>query len=594
MKFPMLPSQQTTSDYIDIFQGYNHNERISENEFYDLLNLNLDHYPVLSSRKKRKKIEYLTAKGLPKGTTAKDVVGIADNGAGGLYKLVCKDNRLYLLTASNTVYDLGETEKFGLRRMAIMGDSVIIMPDAKYFSEGEAVAGNKNWDINASIKAKFTISLCDIDGEGFSYDRDDKAPTDPKDKDYWLDISEKPHLLKRWDASTESWLGVATTYLKVSTDTENAFLNFEEGDGIRFSRYGAGEDIEGSHVIQKKIDEKSIVVIGMIDSTLENQDFAISRKMPSLQYICESNNRLWGCGYSRDNTIYASKLGDFKNWEVFQGVSTDSYAMSIGTAGMFTGAISYMGYPTFFKKNEILQIYGAMPSQYQLQTTTCESVQKNNAVSIMSDKLIYKADSAVMLFGGSYPTKISNALGMQYFTDAIVASVNNKTYIAMSNIEGQSLFVYNAIHNSWHSEDFIPAEDIEERGIVEMVAAGEKVFIRRANVDTLEVIGEEGDEEFLWSATTGKLGMSMHNQKRLLRLNLRLSLAVGGRARVFVEYDSSGVWEQQLIVSGTKTDVFSVSVKPRRCDHFRIKIEGFGEFKLYSIEKKYSIGSDKK
>ena len=67
--------------------------------------------------------------------------------------------------------------------------------------------------------------------------------------------------------------------------------------------------------------------------------------MPELDFLCENENRLWGC---KGDTIYASKLGDPFNWNVFDGVSTDSYAVDVGSAGDFTGCFAYRGYPVFF------------------------------------------------------------------------------------------------------------------------------------------------------------------------------------------------------------------------------------------------------
>ena len=49
------------------------------------------------------------------------------------------------------------------------------------------------------------------------------------------------------------------------------------------------------------------------------------------------------------NEIYASKLGDFKNWNCYAGRSTDSYVATRGSDGPFTGAADYLGSPLFFR-----------------------------------------------------------------------------------------------------------------------------------------------------------------------------------------------------------------------------------------------------
>ena len=101
-----------------------------------------------------------------------------------------------------------------------------------------------------------------------------------------------------------------------------------------------------------------IVVIGILDTTQTiSNSITIERRMPSMDFVTESENRLWGCRYGTANNgevvneIYSSKLGDFKNWNCFMGLSTDSYVASCGTDGQFTGAITHLGYPLFFKEN---------------------------------------------------------------------------------------------------------------------------------------------------------------------------------------------------------------------------------------------------
>jgi hypothetical protein len=53
-----------------------------------------------------------------------------------------------------------------------------------------------------------------------------------------------------------------------------------------------------------------------------------------------------------------------------------------------------------------------------------------------------------------------------------------------------------------------------------------------------------------------------------------------------------GDWEQVCQMTVTSLRSFSVPVRPRRCDHFRIRIEGEGEGKIYSVTKTIEQGSD--
>ena len=103
--------------------------------------------------------------------------------------------------------------------------------------------------------------------------------------------------------------------------------------------------------------EGYIVIAGIIAqhmSALKEGTVRVKAEVPDLDYVCEANNRLWGCKYGMENgavvnEIRASKLGNFRQWKNFMGLSTDSYTVSVGTDGPFTAAVSQRGYPVFFK-----------------------------------------------------------------------------------------------------------------------------------------------------------------------------------------------------------------------------------------------------
>ena len=140
--------------------------------------------------------------------------------------------------------------------------------------------------------------------------------------------------------------------------------------------------------------------------------------MPIMDYVIECNNRLWGCRYGKNkkgeivNEIYASKQGDFKNWNCYAGISTDSYAVTVGSDGEFTGAINYGSYPMFFKENYIHRISGSIPSQFVMNTTNCRGVQKGSekSLAISNEILFYKSSSDVCMYEGSLPSSISTSL----------------------------------------------------------------------------------------------------------------------------------------------------------------------------------------
>ena len=86
----------------------------------------------------------------------------------------------------------------------------------------------------------------------------------------------------------------------------------------------------------------------------------LERRVPDMDYLTECDNRVWGCS-NKENVIYACKLGDPTNWFSYRGIATDSYAVTVGSDGAFTGAATCMGYALFFKENTLHKLYG-LPS----------------------------------------------------------------------------------------------------------------------------------------------------------------------------------------------------------------------------------------
>ena len=93
-------------------------------------------------------------------------------------------------------------------------------------------------------------------------------------------------------------------------------------------------------------------------------------------------------------------------------------------------------------------------------------------------------------------------------------------------------------------------------------------------------------------AETGTLGTLMPDKKYISRINVRMLLGIGARVMFYAQYDSSGEWENLCSMTGTALKSFSVPIRPKRCDHFRLRIEGIGDAKIFSLTKTIEQGSD--
>ena len=577
MRLSKLNVIPTSRDAVDVFGGYNHNLRIGDGEFYDMKNLTSTNYPALSPRNKRGTYVKATS---PQGLIAKD-------------SLCYVDGSKFVINEYPIEMGLNDEPK----QLVSMGAYVIIMPDKKYIN---TLDHNDRGDIEAEFTTTddITFTLCTLDGadyEGILYDK----PENPKNMDLWFDTTSTPNCLKQYSETSETWVTIPTTYVKISSPGIGAA--FKQYDGVTISGITVEDfqDLNSTSVVWD-CGEDYIVVIGIIDviTTQSAEDpITVSRKMPNMDFIIESENRLWGCRYGTSvngavvNEIYACKLGDFKNWNCFMQISTDSYVASCGTDGQFTGAVTHMGYPLFFKENCVHKVYGNYPANFQIQTTACRGVQKgcSDSLAIVNEVLYYKSRNAVCAYDGSLPVEMSTALGDIAYSDAVACSHGNKYYISMKdNAMGHShLFVYDTYKKLWHKEDDLSVKKF-------CSCRNELYYIphNSTEIKTMFGSGAVDEDPVQWMAETGVLGMYTPDKKYISRLNIRMALDVNTKVRIFIQYDSCGEWELVSNMISTNLHSFSIPIRPKRCDHFRIRIEGEGSGKIYSISKTLEQGSD--
>jgi len=580
MIYPKMKEIPTTRELLEVFKGYNHNLRIESGEFYDMKNLSSDNYPVLSPRPKRG--VYATPN-KPQGMVAKDA-------------LCYVDGSKFIINEYHVDMGLNDTPK----TLISMGAYVIIMPDKKYINTAD-LTDYGNIEASVTTSTEVTFELCKMDGVGYDEIVAQKTePSNPENMDLWIDTSEVPHQLKQYSTTTAMWSVVATTYIKISAT--GIGKPFNENDSVTISGVTSEglADLNSTMIIWARGDDY-IVITGILDNvTTQTEAITIKRQMPNMDFIIESGNRLWGCRYGAAlngeivNEIYACKLGDFKNWNSFMGVSTDSYAASVGSDGQFTGAITHLGYPLFFKENCLHKVYGNYPANYQIQTTACRGVQKGceKSLSIVNEVLYYKARSGICAYDGSLPIEISSALGDVPYHNAVAGSLGNKYYVSMSDTNGgYHLFVYDTMKGMWHREDDTQAvEFCNCRGDLYYIDYGDEHG--QMAIKTVKGTGIVETTPTNWEAVTGIIGTDSPDKKYISRMDVRLSLDVGARVSFFAEYDSSGVWEHLFTMDGIKLRTFAIPIRPQRCDHMRLKIHGSGEAKIFSICKTIEQGSD--
>lgn len=568
MFFPKLNPLKQKAVTLNAFGGLNRTPGAADGEFYRMENITSAGWPALMPRQGRS----IYAEAACGGMVAKDAL--------------CYVNGKDFIINGFSV-DMGLTP--GEKQLISMGAWVVIFPDKKYINTLDTA----QW---GSLEAFYTsagtvqFSLCHADGTPIS---DVTVSAETPQSQYWLDT--QAGVLKQYSAGAETWVEVETTYVRIAA--KDIGKHFSVGDGVAVSGV-AGSALQklNTSACICALGENFIVIPGIVEgSASQDPDqgaVSVSRTVPEMDFVVEADNRLWGCRYGLDragnvvNELYACKLGDFKNWQCFQGLSTDSYRVSLGADGPYTGAAVYLGQPVFFRENCLHKVYGSYPAEYRLQTTACRGVQQGShkSLALVDGALYYKAPEGICVYDGSLPENISQKLGQDRYHSAVGGGWGSKYYVSMRDRQGgHHLFVYDTARRLWCREDDLPIQHLCPCGDRLYAATDKEIWI---------LAGADTPESVRWMAQTGPLAPRDPHKRYISRIIPRLLLEPGTRMRFLVRYDGQGGWETLGTVTGSGLRSFSLPMRTRRCEFLELRLEGVGQGRLYSLTMIAEQGSE--
>ena len=328
----------------------------------------------------------------------------------------------------------------------------------------------------------------------------------------------------------------------------------------------------------------------------QTAEVTAARRVPDMDFVVELGNRLWGCMYGivdgrPVNESYASKLGDFRNWNSFAGLSTDSYAASRGSDGAFTGAAACLGGVIFFKEDCMERVYPSATGAHQIVTLRCPGVKKgcHGAAAVVDGTLIYLGLGGVYAFDGSMPGCVSMPLGSVRYQDGAAAGWNGQYWLAARDGDGKRhLLVYDTARGLWHRQD--------DADIMAFTVCDGALYGLTRDGRLLDMTGGSGQQEtaLRWMAETGELGLSQPENKYLARLELRVQPEDRARLEASASYDGGRSWETlgQVIGGDGQTRGYLLHLRPRRCWQVRRRLQGTGRCRVVSMSAGYEKGSD--
>lgn len=508
------------------FRGYCVKPIIADGQMRDMKNLSSDGYPNMTQRKKRR---------------------VQESKYNAPSNLASRKEKLVVVDGTTLYYDgvnVG-TLTAGEKQIASINSKICIFPDKKYYDTVESEFGD--------LEASKTVNTTD------------------------------------------------SVYIKVSNNalilTGGKFEGFKAGDAVVIDGFTKRPSNNLSAILVSASDSMlefagDTFSVLETDSTYSATDktykesgvISITRLAPDLDFVMEYNNRLWGCSGS---TIYASKLGDPTNWNYFNGLSMDSYAVDVGSDGDFTGCAATPSHLVFFKDNVIHKLYGSKPSNYQMVDLKCDGVQKGceNSLCLINGVLYYKSRNGIMIYDSGTPECISDDLGSEAFREAAAGTDGVKYYISMQKTADSSwhLFVFDPRSGMWHREDETHAQQFT-------YCNGELFYIDASTGDIMCTSGGT-DEAIKWYALLGEFNEYSDDKKIYSKIKVRMKLDAGSRVTVSLSTDSGAFFPVSTIYAQSERVAY-VPIIPIRCDRFSIRIDGVGGCKVESIVREYTSGSE--
>lgn len=576
---PYLQQRGRNRSITTDFRGLNLSQGIGDGEWAWMQNMDTREYPAVARRQKRVHVATLNK---PNGLCATDRLCFVD-GVKFYY------NGFYY-------GDVEDSEK----TLVPMGAKIAIFPDKKLFDTTTFSFTDMEQKNVSSGTVRVTLAKGDGTPYG-EYTEGDTAPENPENGQLWLDTSGDAPVMKTWSEAQGLWVAETTTYVLVSATGLGQGL--KALDGVTVS--GLEEAGLNGDWILTDAGPDYILFTGILQKALTQAgEVRVERTCPEMDFVVEKDNRLWGCS-SADHEIYCCKLGDPTNWRAYQGVATDSYAVTVGTPGSFTGAAVSGSAVIFFKENCLHRVYGTQPSNFTVYVDNLRGVQQGchkSAVRV-NEYLYYKSVFDVCVYADSEVAGISAALGTESYKNAVAGVCGSRLYLSMEDQEGAwQLLVYDTAAGVWTREDGTHAlgfascltETFMLRADGELYALlpGEynKDFFMVGS-DYTVYAQEETDEEVGWELRTGEILRELPDHKYIGKIQLYLELDPGARAEVALRRDG-GAWEKVQELSGGDQRRCTLPIYPRRCDRMEIRLTGVGHVRLVNWSKYVGYGSE--
>ncbi len=527
------------------FFGYDQRDKTDDRQLSEMINMSSDSVPCLTPRKPRRHIA--SVNGITAVTVPEYELGDLNSFTG------VASGRFYYKGTAVTNMTLSDGEK----SIVDFNGCICIFPDKVYYrylpDPDTGIVENtlKPMGKNLSVTgARFYSLYDDISGEYTAYIQKTGAGFD----DYFK-------------------TGDSIVISGCSLSQNNTFIVDSRG------KYAADTQIVSAVADAVDSDKLSLLMYtksggyGLFENTTESGSVNISISVPDISAACVHNNRLFGTS-ANGEYIYASKLGDCFNFNSFQGLSDDSWYSEIGTPGEFTEIVSYRTSVVAFKRNYIHHIYGDSPTNFSIPKQTLGGALDGKSIAEVGGVLYYMGADGFYEYSGGEPERISAPIKTLFKT--CKSGTDGRSYYACATDKNgnTALLVYSPEYCMWHRED--------DTVFVDFVRHNERLY-GVTQSDMYKFGDDDGDEIISWCVVSKRFTLDDFDFKGANAIYIRLDMESETRIKVHCAFDDE---DFKLFgeIEGKGFMVHKIPIRFKKCDSFRVMLEGVGRATVHDIE----------
>ena len=518
-----------TETQIIAFAGLNKRAAIEDNELSLATNLSTKNFPYLSPRNPR---------------TASITLGGVGYGLFASSKLAYVDGTSFKYD-SNTEGSVAAS----IKHMAELSGTIVIFPDKKYYNTTTDTFGDMLGSVDMELGGYSTDGVFDPDDTTRIYNQ--HLITVKSSTSYTLTND------KGYTNARAFYYDVNQTFISYTTVNFAAFTTPATAEYMNI-------DIVGT-------DTSAAVKI-------TNAVYPTAGGIPTLAYVCELDNRLWGV--DGDN-IYCTALGEYDNWTTFSSPSeaTDAWSVDTGTLGNFTGIASYKGYIIAVKNDRVYKLFGDIPENFQFIEISRLGCIDANSMCEVNNILFWLSPQGLIAYTGGVPEVVSEKLNETY-TSGVGGGDGRYYYLSLNNGTTYPLYVYDTWRGIWTQED----ENLQFKGF----AYYDGYLHGLSGTNIIYKFGT-GTETVTMTAVTKEYHEEAPYKKGHSEISVRVDLEAGSELSVYTRIDNGSF----TLVKTYKTadfNSFVVPIKINRADHLQLKFVMVGEGKIYGFQRKFYYG----